>query len=148
MLTNLKIFLRNNLIKDQRGVSLIQFALVLPILLALLTGIFELGIVNSYWNTIHDIKATTIRAMAKNGGMNNTILAWVEDQVKEAGMDPAKMTIQATWEPIQRNDVVEVEFTYPYHFVLFGAKGSNIGFDINLTARGVAMSEKFFRASP
>ncbi|AVX40799.1 TadE-like protein (plasmid) [Carboxydocella thermautotrophica] len=135
----------NRLVKEQKGVSLIQMALVMPVLLALITGIFELGIVNSYWDALHDIKGTTIRAMAKNGGMNDTILAWVQDQLRTAGIDPAEVTIRATWEPVQRNEMVEVEFTYPYRFVLFGAKGSNIGFNINLTAKGVAMSEKYFR---
>jgi len=147
-LKHLRIFLQERFIKDQKGVSLIQLALVIPILLALLTGMFELGIANSYWNTLNDIKATTIRAMAKNGGMNNTILTLVEDQVTAAGMDPSRISIKATWEPIQRNEEVRVEMSYPYRFVIFGAQGSNIGFDINLTAQGVALSEKYFRASP
>mgnify|MGYP000844624424 CR=1 FL=1 len=132
-------------LKDERGVSLIQLALVLPILLAILTGIFEFGVTNAYWNTLNDIKATTIRAMAKNGGMNNTILVFVQDQLRNSGMDPAKATINATWAPIQRNDKVELEIIFPHKFILFNPGGSNIGFDINLSAKGVALSEKFFK---
>jgi Flp pilus assembly protein TadG len=136
----LKTYLKNN-----RGVSLIQLALVLPILLAILTAVFEFGVANSYWNTLNDIKATTIRAMAKNGGMNNTILFFVQEQLQGSGMDPGKATINATWGPIQRNDKVEIEITYPYRFILFNPGGSNIGFDINLNAKGVALSEKYFK---
>jgi Flp pilus assembly protein TadG len=137
--------IKNKLFKDQKGLSTLQLALVMPILLAILTGIFEIGVVNTYWNNLQDIKGTTIRAMAKNGGMNNTILAWSQDQLQSLGMDPAQCTIKASWAPVQRNDMLEMEIVYPYRFIIFGGFNSNVGFDVNLTAKGVALSEKYFR---
>jgi len=53
-------------VRRQRGQSVVEFALALPILLWLLCGLFDLGRVSYYGITVADVARTTARVLVSN----------------------------------------------------------------------------------
>jgi len=51
-------------LRDQRGVALVEFALVLPVLMLILMGIFDFGRALNYWNDTNQLAADGARLAA------------------------------------------------------------------------------------
>lgn len=107
---------------------MVEFALVLPILLLLIMGIIQFGIVFSHYVTLTD----AVRAGARQAAVSRTLsdpVAATETRVKQsaAGLKESSLVITvtpydptdgtATW--AQGGDVT-VKATYPYSLSLFG----------------------------
>ena len=129
----------------ERGSAYMELAILLPILLFLIFGIIEAGLVAGVDNSLVSVVDYGIRAMAVNGGMNEEIRDKIDDQLKLRGIDPAKADISATWAPVQFNDDVYLRIEYPYSFQLFGPVSANLNFNLELAADSYAISENYFR---
>jgi Flp pilus assembly protein TadG len=107
---------------------MVEFALVLPILLLLVLGIIQFGILFNHYVTLTD----AVRAGARQAAVSRTLpdpVAATEARVKQsaAGLKESDLGITvtpfdpndgtATW--VQGGDVT-VEATYPYAINLFG----------------------------
>ena len=106
--------------RSERGQSLTEFAIVLPLLVVLLFGIIQFGI------TFHDYITLTdaVRAGARKG----TVARHLDDpvgetvaQVRESGSDldgaDLEISVESTW---TRGEEVTVTASYPYEIRLFG----------------------------
>lgn len=131
--------------REERGSAFVELALLLPILLFLIFGIIEAGLVAGVDNSLVSVVDYGIRAMAVNGGMNEEIKNKIDDQLKLRGIDPGKANISATWAPVQFNDDVYLRIEYPYSFQLFGPVSNNLKFNLELAADSYAISENYFR---
>jgi Flp pilus assembly protein TadG len=107
---------------------MVEFALVLPILLLLIMGIIQFGIVFSHYVTLTD----AVRAGARQAAVSRTLpdpVLVTENRVKQsaAGLKDSDLDITVTpYDPddgsaswVQGGDVT-VKATYPYSLSLFG----------------------------
>ncbi len=114
--------------RAQDGQALVELALVLPLLLLLVLGIIQFGILFNNYLTLTD----AVRAGARQAAVSRTVtnpVAATESRIKgsAAGLDTSDLAItvtprdpsdgSATW--VQGGDVT-VKATYPYAIDLFG----------------------------
>ena len=105
---------------SERGQTLTEFALVLPLVALLLFGVIQFGIVFHQYVTLTD----AVRAGARQGAVGRHLsdpAGSAEDRVREsaADLDQAKLdvSVTSTWE---QGEDVSVTATYPYNISLLG----------------------------
>ncbi len=110
--------------RSQRGQSLVEFAIIVPILLTLVMGIVQLGLVYNNWVTLTDATRAGARQAAVSRGLadpNATAVARVKSSA--ADLDLSKLTVTVTpptgsgW--TQGADAT-VQATYPYSINIMG----------------------------
>ena len=107
--------------EDGRGQSLVELALVLPILSLLLLGMIQVGVAFNHYITLTD----AVRAGARKGAVGRQLedpVAEVEQAVRTAAtdnLDPAdlEISVDSTWE---QGSKVTVTASYPYELRLLG----------------------------
>src|SRR3954447_22029101 len=112
----------STLVSDERGQAAVEFALILPILMALLLGIIQFGIVFNNYVTITDAaragarKAAVSRFLSDNGAA-----AKVAAKNSAQGLNQSKLnvTVSSTNWNLPGSDVV-VTTTYPYSIHILG----------------------------
>jgi len=120
----------STLVSDERGQAAVEFALILPILMALLLGIIQFGIVFNNYVTITDAaragarKAAVSRFLGDGGVAAKTVT-----KNSAQGLDQSKLGVavsacnsgvcNATAWNIPGSDVV-VTTTYPYSIHILG----------------------------
>jgi Flp pilus assembly protein TadG len=111
---------RRSQLKNERGQTMTEFAIVLPILALLLFGVIQFGIAFNDYITVTD----AVRAGARKGAVGRHLQnpqAAVEQSVRDAASDlrPAdlQIAVNSTW--AQGTDVT-VTATYPYRISLLG----------------------------
>lgn len=107
-------------LKDQRGQTMTEFALVLPLLVLLLFGVIQFGIAFNNYITLTD----AVRAGARKGAVSRHIsnpATATTNQVKTAATDlrPADLQISVTSTWVHGEDVT-VTASYPYSISLLG----------------------------
>ena len=107
-------------IGNQRGQTMTEFALVMPILLFLLLGIIQFGIVFNNYVTLTD----AVRAGARKGAVARRLpnpSGAVQTQVRNSATDlkqsDLSVTVTSTFAP---GSDVTVTATYPYSISLLG----------------------------
>jgi Flp pilus assembly protein TadG len=108
--------------RREDGQAITEFALILPILMALLLGIIQFGILFNNYVTITDAaragarKAAVSRFLADNGAA-----AKVAAQNSASGLNPADLKVSVTssdW--TTPGSDVNVTVTYPYSINILG----------------------------
>ena len=121
---------------SERGQTAVEFALVIPVMLLFVLGIFEVG--RTYFN--NEAIQTAARDGARAGAIHTgatsaQIQAYVQAAVlaNTPGLKPSNVTVTTTciessgdstcWE---QNDTIDVRVTYPYHIgvLSFAASGT------------------------
>lgn len=109
-------------LRNEAGQSIVEFAFVLPILLALVLGIVQFGIAFNNYLTITDAtrvgarKAAVSRFLGDNGAAASTAT-----YSSAAGLDPVKLVVAVTstsWTTPGAD--VSVTATYPYSINILG----------------------------
>jgi Flp pilus assembly protein TadG len=106
--------------KNQQGQSMTEFALVLPILVFLLFGVIQFGIVFNNYITVTD----AVRAGARKGAVGRHLQnpdAAVVQSVRDASnglkQSDLNVTVASSW---QQGEQVTVTGSYPYSISLLG----------------------------
>lgn len=106
--------------RRERGQTLTEFALVLPLVAVLLFGVIQFGIVFHQYVTLTD----AVRAGARQGAVGRHLSdpsGSAEDRVREsaADLDQSKLSVGVTssWE---QGEDVSVTASYPYNISLLG----------------------------
>jgi Flp pilus assembly protein TadG len=106
--------------RAQKGQTMAEFALVLPLLALLLFGVIQFGIAFNNYITLTD----AVRAGARKGAVGRHLAdpkGSVVAQVRAAAtsLKPSDLAIdvQSTWQP---GEEVRVEASYPYSISLLG----------------------------
>ena len=109
-------------VHDERGQTMVEFAIVLPILCLLLFGAIQFGILFNSYVTLTD----AVRAGARKAAVSRQITGTTPrqaciDQIKASAsdLDLSKLTTdcQSTWQPASD---VTVTATYPWSINLMG----------------------------
>ena len=105
---------------SERGQSLTEFALVLPLVVVLLFGIIQFGITFNNYITLTDAVRAGARKAAVARHEEDPVGVSVA-QVRAAATDlngtDLLVNVESTWEP---GDQVKVSASYPYAIALFG----------------------------
>jgi Flp pilus assembly protein TadG len=119
----------HNIGKREDGQAMVEFAIVLPVLLMLVLGIIQYGIMFNHSLTLTD----AVRAGARQGAVSRTLpggpgtaTAATDARVRSAASgslsdanDPTALVITVTSTFAQGSDVT-VKATYPYEINIFG----------------------------
>jgi Flp pilus assembly protein TadG len=106
----------------QRGQAMVEFAIIVPVLLTVLLGIMQLGVVYNHWVTLTDAARAGARkgAVCRSGCSPSSSTATV-NAVKASAVDLNQsqlgVTVTSTW--AQGSDV-KVEATYPWSVNIMG----------------------------
>jgi Flp pilus assembly protein TadG len=115
-------------LRDQKGQSMTEFALVLPILALLLFGVIQFGIVFNNYITLTDSTRAGARKAAvsrRDPDPRSTCIAAIRNSASNLTQSKLTPDCQSTWEP---GADVRVTATYPYSISLLGVfqKSGNI----------------------
>ena len=111
-----------DVLRREDGQAITEFALILPVLVALLLGIIQFGIVFNNYLTITDAaragarKAAVSRFIGDNGASAKTTAENSAQQLNQASL---KVTVTSTNWNIPGSDV-NVTVTYPYSINILG----------------------------
>jgi Flp pilus assembly protein TadG len=106
--------------KNQQGQSMTEFALILPILVILLFGVIQFGIVFNNYITVTD----AVRAGARKGAVsrhlqnpNAAVVQGVRDAATDLRQSDLNVSVTSSW---QHGEDVTVTGSYPYSISLLG----------------------------
>jgi Flp pilus assembly protein TadG len=111
---------KQRLLSSDDGQTMVEFALVLPMLAFLLFGIIQFGIVFNHYLDLTDAVRAGARVAAVSrqaGDPSGTAQQAVVNSAGDITIDPAKVDVTSTWQP---GDDVTVQAAYPYTIDLFG----------------------------
>lgn len=118
--------MRNRRIRSEQGQAAVEFALVAPVLCALLLGIVQAGIAfHNYLSVTDAARAAARKAiLARLSTVTQSDLNTVADNAA-ADLDPSKLNVTLTPDPADptfstAGSTITVTVTYPYHLGLFG----------------------------
>lgn len=111
---------RRHTIRNERGQTMVEFALVIPILCVVLFGILQFGALYNDYVTLTDATRVGARRAAVSR-FESSPSAAAETAMRKAasGLTASKLivTVNSTW---KQGDPVVVEGTYPYSINLLG----------------------------
>ncbi len=115
--------LRRTDIRSERGQTMVEFAIVLPVLCLLLFGVIQFGILFNNYVTLTDAVRAGARkaAVSRNLGPADAVAA-AQQAVRDSASDLDKTklpdpTVTSTW---QHADPVTICAQYPYNIDLLG----------------------------
>ena len=112
---------RRNAIRDERGQTMVEFALVVPILCVILFGIFQFGALYNDYVTLTDATRVGARKAAVSKYESSPEAAAEAAARNSApGLDPADLDIAVNATGWERGQSVTVKATYPYEIDLLG----------------------------
>jgi Flp pilus assembly protein TadG len=103
------------------GQSLVEFAILLPILLAVVIGIFEFG---RAWN-VDQVLTSAARegvrlAVVEATTSESQVIAAMEEALTNAALDPSLANITVEGMDAGYGNPATVEISYPYEFTFLG----------------------------
>ena len=108
-------------LRDERGQSMTEFALVVPVLLLVLFAIVQLGVVFNHYVALTDAVRAGARVAAVSRQSNDPV-GDTTTKVKAASgdLDASQVKVFVTPSVLVHGDDVVVKATYPYSINLLG----------------------------
>jgi Flp pilus assembly protein TadG len=112
---------RRHNIRDERGQTMVEFALVIPILCLVLFGILQFGALYNDYVTLTDATRVGARkAAVSRHAANPAAQAEAAARNSAKGLDQAKLDVDVSASGWEHGESVTVEATYPYSINLLG----------------------------
>ncbi len=115
------------------GQSIAEFALVVPILLLLVFGIVEFGLIVKSWQVVTDAaregaRVAVVGSTPSQPGDSAAAVAVVRAALNRGGLQgntatvtlTAKGTSAGPWADVARGDTARVTINYPHSMIMFG----------------------------
>ncbi len=122
----------------ERGQAMVEFAIIVPILLTVLLGIMQLGVLYNNWVTLTDAARAGARkgAVCRSGCSPDATTATVNAVKDSVGTDlnQSKLTVSVTSAWTQGSDVT-VEAKYPWSVNVLGIVVASGTLDAKTTER-------------
>jgi Flp pilus assembly protein TadG len=107
--------------RDQRGQTMVEFALVVPILCVVLFGILQFGALYNDYVTLTDAARVGARkAAVSRHEASPAAAAEAAARASADGLDPAKLDVNVSATAWEHGGRVTVEAVYPYEIDLLG----------------------------
>lgn len=106
---------------DERGVAAAEFALLLPVLLTILFGIIEFGMIMYSREIVTNAAREGARAGIVQGPPKRTvgeISSIAQNYLTSTGVNPANVTFTVTGAGLVNPNSLTVQATYPYNFLI------------------------------
>ena len=116
----MNVFRRKIQMGSERGQSLVEFALALPILVLLLFAVIQFGVAFNNYVTLTDATRAGARKAAVGRRLPNpqsTTITAVRNSATDLRQSDLNVTVSSTWQP---GADVAVTATYPYTINLLG----------------------------
>ena len=109
-------------IRSSRGQTMVEFALVVPILCLVLFGVIQFGVLYKDYVTLTDATRAGARKAAVSRHEADPVgVTKAKVQISASGLDPAKLNITVSAAPAWEHGAdVTVEAKYPYDIKLLG----------------------------
>lgn len=107
------------LMRERRGATAVEFALVVPIFLIMTMGVFEVG--RAFWiksSMQFAVEETTRFAMVNTGASTATLATLAQTNLTAAGVNVAGVTFAATQEVSGSRTFISVTGTYNFSVVV------------------------------
>ena len=111
---------KNNIIRNENGQTMVEFALVLPVLVVLLFGIIQFGTAFNNYVSLTDAVRAGARVAAVSRQSSTPVadtVAKVMASATDINTSQINVTVNSTW--VHGGDVT-VQATYPYSISLLG----------------------------
>jgi Flp pilus assembly protein TadG len=120
--------------RDDKGQTMVEFILVLPVLLVVLFGIVQFGITFKDYVTLTDAVRAGARTAAVSRNTADPVATTIARVKSASDLTPANVnvTVTSTW---AHGDDVVVTATYPYSISLFGVVVSSGNLSTTTTER-------------
>lgn len=107
-------------IRRQRGQTMVEFAIILPLLLLLILGILQLGVVYNNYVTLTQASRAGARQAAVGRGIADPVGSAVSRvRTQAAGLDQTRLSVTVT-SPWTQGSNVTVTASYPYSINILG----------------------------
>lgn len=130
-------------IKGQRGdwVIALPFAILITLILMLVgASMFQADEIRKNLRTA---TSEVLQIMKVENGADDKTRAQFDDLLKRMGMDPNKVTFQATPKLVQRGDPLEVTASVDYN--VFALKAIGVDYTVNISVKSTGLAHKFIR---
>lgn len=108
-------------IREERGQTLVEFALVVPVLLVILFGIIQFGVVYRNYVTLTDASRVGARkAAVSRHEANPAGVAEAAVRGSASGLDQGELEVSVTASAWEHGEDVTVNARYPYEINLLG----------------------------
>ncbi|MFD1037350.1 TadE/TadG family type IV pilus assembly protein [Virgibacillus byunsanensis] len=101
------------MIREEKGQSIVEFTLVIPILLLLLVGIFDVGKLTFEYSSLHFSGQESVRVAGLGGTFDE-----IETKARNSfnAGDGTKLTVEPLPPPDERvsGEYITITLTYPY----------------------------------
>jgi Flp pilus assembly protein TadG len=112
---------RRHLIRNEQGQTMVEFALVVPILCLILFGVLQFGALYNDYVTLTDASRVGARkATVSKYEVNPEAAAEAAARGSAKGLDPSKLDILVSSTGWEKGESVTVVATYPYEIDLLG----------------------------
>ena len=113
-------------LRNERGQTMVEFALVLPVLALLLFGVIQFGIAfNNYLAITDAARAGARKAVVSREASNPAGLAEQEVRASASNLDQTQLKVSVSPPPWSPGSDVTVDVTYPYSIHLLGLLNIN-----------------------
>ena len=132
--------------RSEAGTSVVEAAIVFPLMLMLVFGIAEFGISFTRWNSLTNAvregarMGVVFRPSCSVGAVTALVKATVADFAESSGIDPVGVTTTVTGPCDGTGTPLTVTSTVPYDFVALSAL-ANLAPSMSLKARTVMRNE-------
>jgi Flp pilus assembly protein TadG len=106
---------------SQRGAAAAEFAILLPVLLTILFGIIEFGMIMYSREVVTNASREGARAGIVQGPPKRTegeIIAIANNYLTNTGINPGNVTFNVAGEGLVNPNTLTVTATYPYSFLI------------------------------
>lgn len=112
---------RRRLIRNEQGQTMVEFALVVPLLCLILFGVLQFGALYNDYVTLTDASRVGARkATVSKYEVNPEAAAEAAARNSATGLDPDKLGILVSTTGWEKGESVTVVATYPYEIDLLG----------------------------
>jgi Flp pilus assembly protein TadG len=112
---------RRNIIRDEKGQTMVEFALVIPILCVVLFGVLQFGALYNDYVTLTDATRVGARkAAVSRHEANPEGAAEAAARASADGLDQGDLDIDVSASGWEHGETVTVTATYPYEIDLLG----------------------------
>jgi Flp pilus assembly pilin Flp len=108
-------------LRDERGQTMVEFALVIPIICLVLFGVLQFGMLYNDYVTVTDASRVGARKAAVSRlAANPAAAAEAAARSSAAGLDQSELDVNVTATAWEHGESVTVETRYPYEIDLLG----------------------------
>jgi Flp pilus assembly protein TadG len=121
-MASLSTALRRSRVASSRGAELVELALVMPVLLLMLAGIFDIGFLLNHYSVVTNAAREGARVAAVPGWAEDDVEARVNQYLSAAGLGldgvSTSVTPVAVVAGTSTINAVEVAVSYPYDYLI------------------------------